>query len=426
LRCRPRHLGPPATSLCEHSRRSRGGRRESRLQSLLHGDYNALVRAVQQGLVTEKDIDQALYYTLWIRFRLGMFDPADKVPYSKYTIKDNDTDAHRQVALELARQSLVLLKNDGIIPLNRSKYKRIAVIGPNSNSKTMLEGNYHGSSSRPVSILAGIKELAGTEIQVTFAQGAPNTTNRQTAAWSGQDNTTTRPIAQLYAEALGQATNADLIIYVGGITAAQEGDTIVVDPGIYESGHPVEDVNGVRFALVLNKAVTVTSRKPDDPTVVAATIIRGPGTVGGNQLNNQGILFRKDTTRQTVFNGFTLENFGASVINGGAGGNRANGHPNGYDGAPVNGSAMILLRGASPTVKNCIIRNNSVTGGNGGAGAGADATHNAGRGGWAGWARGLRCSAWMKLASWPRAWTGWRMTCKMRSSPPCSALARAT
>jgi len=171
-------------------------------------------------------------------------------------------------------------------------------------------------------------------------------------------------------------------------TAAPEGDTIVVDPGIYSSGHRVDDVNGVRFALVLDKAVTVTSTKPNDPTVVASTIIRGPGTVGGNQLNNQGILFTGQATRRTVFTGFTLENFGGSVLNGGADGNRGAGHPNGYDGAPVNGSAMILLRGASPTIKNCIIRNNSAVGGDGGNGAAADATHNAGRGGWAGWARG--------------------------------------
>ena len=188
------------------------------------GDYNALVRAVQQGLVTEKEIDVALYYTLRTRFRLGLFDPADQVPYSKYTIKDNDTPEHRQVALDLARQSLVLLKNDGILPLDRSKLKRIAVIGPNGDSKSMLHGNYHGSASHPISILNGIRQLAGTNIEVTFALGSPVTTNKATAAWSGQDNTTTRPIAELYAEALSQAADADLIIYVGGITPAQEGE----------------------------------------------------------------------------------------------------------------------------------------------------------------------------------------------------------
>ena len=188
------------------------------------GDYNALVRAVQQGLVTEKEIDGALTHTLWTRFRLGLFDPAEKNPYSKLTIKDNDTPEHQQVALELARQSLVLLKNDGILPLNRSKLKRVAVIGPNANSTSMLHGNYHGSASHPVSILSGIKQLAGTNIEVTFAQGSPVTTVTRIAAWSKQDNDTTRPIPQLAAEALENATNADLIIYVGGITPAQEGE----------------------------------------------------------------------------------------------------------------------------------------------------------------------------------------------------------
>ena len=188
------------------------------------GDYNALVRAVQQGLVTEKDIDQALYYTLWTRFKLGLFDPADKVPYSKYSIKDNDTPEHQQVALELARQSLVLLKNDGILPLDRSKLKRIAVIGPNGKSTSLLNGNYHGSASHPISILEGIKQLAGPNIEVTFALGSPITTKRGTAAWSAQDNTTTRSLTDLTAEALGLATNADLIIYVGGLTPAQEGE----------------------------------------------------------------------------------------------------------------------------------------------------------------------------------------------------------
>jgi beta-glucosidase len=188
------------------------------------GDYNALVRAVQNGLITEKEIDQALHHTLWTRFRLGMFDPPDKVPYAKYTLKDNDTPEHRQVALELARQSLVLLKNDGILPLDRAKYKRISVIGPNGDSKTMLNGNYHGTPSHPISILSGIKQLAELGIEVTFALGSPITADRRTAAWSAQDNTSTRPLEELTSEALKNAAAADLIIYVGGITPGQEGE----------------------------------------------------------------------------------------------------------------------------------------------------------------------------------------------------------
>jgi len=227
------------------------------------GDYNALVMAVQKGLVGETDIDEALYYTLWTRFKLGMFDPAEKVPYTKYTIKDNDTPEHGRVALEVARQSLVLLKNEGILPLDRSKYKRIAVIGPNGDCKSMLEGNYHGSASHPVSILDGIKQVAGPNIEVTFALGSPNTTNRRTAAWSQQDNTTNRPLDELKAEALEHAEKADLIIYVGGLTPAQEGEGFDRDSielpevqeeliqALHASGKPMVMINCSGSAIAL-------------------------------------------------------------------------------------------------------------------------------------------------------------------------------
>jgi beta-glucosidase len=226
-------------------------------------DYNALVQSVQKGLVTGKEIDEALYYTLWTRFRLGLFDPPERVPYTKYTIKDNDTPENGKVALEVARQSLVLLKNNGILPLDRSKYKRIAVIGPNGQSKSMLEGNYHGSASHPISILDGIKQLTGQGIEITFAQGSPNTTKPGQAAWSGQDNTTNRPLPELKAEALDLAAKSDLIIYVGGITPAQEGEGFDRDSielpevqeelikALHATGKPVVMVNCSGSAMAL-------------------------------------------------------------------------------------------------------------------------------------------------------------------------------
>jgi beta-glucosidase len=140
------------------------------------GEYNSLVRAVQQKLLTEKDVDQALYYTLWTRFKLGMFDPPDQNPYSKIGMDQNDTPEHRAVALKLAEESIVLLKNDGILPLNRSKIKRIAVIGPNASATDVLHGNYNGTASHPVTVLSGIRQSAGTNIEVTYAQGSPITT----------------------------------------------------------------------------------------------------------------------------------------------------------------------------------------------------------------------------------------------------------
>ncbi len=227
------------------------------------GDYNALVRAVQQGLVTEKEIDEALYHTLWTRFRLGLFDPAEQVPYSKYTLKDNDLPEHGQVALELARQSIVLLKNDGLLPLDRAKVKQIAVIGPNADSKSMLEGNYHGNASQPISILDGIKRLAGSDIKVAHAMGSPITTKPGHAPWSKQDNTTTRSVAELKAEALEAAAQADVVVYVGGITPAQKGESFDRDSielpqeqedlvrALHATGKPVVLINCSGSAMAL-------------------------------------------------------------------------------------------------------------------------------------------------------------------------------
>jgi beta-glucosidase len=227
------------------------------------GDYNALVRAMQQGLVTEAEIDEALHRTLWTRFRLGLFDPAERVPFSKYTLRDNDTPEHGQAALELARQSIVLLKNDGILPLDRTKLKQIAVIGPNAASKSMLAGNYHGTASRPTSILEGIQRIAEADLKVVYAMGSPVTTSPGTAAWSAQDNATERPVAELKAEALALASQSDLVVYVGGITPAQEGEGFDRDSielpaeqadlvkALHATGKPVVMVNCSGSAVAL-------------------------------------------------------------------------------------------------------------------------------------------------------------------------------
>jgi len=189
-------------------------------------DYHALTRAVQEGLVGEKEINQALSYTLRTRFKLGLFDSPDACPYCKIGMDQNDTPQSRALALKIAERSIVLLKNDGILPLDRSRIKRIAVIGPNGNSLSMLHGNYNGTPAQPISLLDGIRQMAGPNVEVSFAIGCPITTetNRGIAPWSSQDNDTTRPVPELSAEALSNAINADLIIYAGGITSAQEGE----------------------------------------------------------------------------------------------------------------------------------------------------------------------------------------------------------
>jgi len=170
------------------------------------------------------------------------------------------------------------------------------------------------------------------------------------------------------------------------VLAAGEGDTIVVDPGTYTSSF-----DGV--ALYIDRPVTVTSRNPDDPNTVAATIIDGLLT-SASDYSNVGVVFTEGAGRNTVFNGFTIQNCGGRAADG-EDGDRDEGHPNGYDGAPIQGGAMWVLPGASPVVKNCIFRSNRIVAGDGGSGVDADETTNAGRGGWGGWARGgaIYCAA---------------------------------
>jgi beta-glucosidase len=112
---------------------------------------------VKQGLISEAEIDRALKRLFEARFRLGMFDPPDMVPYAKIPFSANDTNEHRQLALEAARESIVLLKNENnMLPL-RKDLKSIAVIGPNADDVQVLLGNYNGQPSRATTPLAGIR-----------------------------------------------------------------------------------------------------------------------------------------------------------------------------------------------------------------------------------------------------------------------------
>ncbi len=133
-------------------------------------ERDAILKAAQQGLLAESDIDRALTRLLTARFRLGMFDPPSKVPYARIAASENDTEAHRQLALQAARESIVLLKNkDGFLPLKKT-YSTIAVIGPNADSLDALEGNYNGTPSKPVTVLAGIRKRF-SHSKVVYVQG---------------------------------------------------------------------------------------------------------------------------------------------------------------------------------------------------------------------------------------------------------------
>ena len=139
-------------------------------QTRLRDERAAMVNAVRQGFLREEDLDRALRRLFTARFRLGMFDPGKLVPYSKLSPAENDTESHRQLALRAARESIVLLKNkNGLLPLKRT-YGAIAVIGPNADSLDALEGNYNGTPSRPVTVLAGIRKRFSSS-KVTYSEG---------------------------------------------------------------------------------------------------------------------------------------------------------------------------------------------------------------------------------------------------------------
>ncbi len=136
-------------------------------------EYVALVKAVQEGLIKESEIDTSLKRLFIARFQMGMFDPPNAVSFNQIPFSANDSPQHRDLALQAARESMVLLKNqDGILPF-KSSFKTIAVIGPNAESLAALEGNYNGKPSHPVYPLDGIRKLSEGKAKVLYSQGSP-------------------------------------------------------------------------------------------------------------------------------------------------------------------------------------------------------------------------------------------------------------
>jgi len=173
--------------------------------------YAYVLAALEQGLVTKEDIRNACVHLMRTRIRLGMFDDKtefDDIPYRVVSGKE-----HKKAALKCAEESIVLLENNGILPLDENKIKTLAVIGPNSDNRIALEGNYCGTADRYVTFLEGIEDRFSG--QVLYAQGCHLYKDRTTGLAMEGDR---------YSEAFAAAENADAVILCVGLDSTIEGE----------------------------------------------------------------------------------------------------------------------------------------------------------------------------------------------------------
>ncbi len=171
--------------------------------------YLSLYEAYEMDLISEETITEAVTKLFEARFRLGMFDSDceyDKIPFEVVECKE-----HRDLNLKMAEESIVLLKNNGILPLDKSKYKTIAVIGPNSDRFSVLIGNYNGNPSKYITPLRGIQEEF--DGKVIFSSGC-HPSDMGSCMWGGH------PIR----EGIIAASKADLVIMCMGLNPGMEGE----------------------------------------------------------------------------------------------------------------------------------------------------------------------------------------------------------
>ena len=175
--------------------------------------YLHVLQAYQDGLVTEQDITRAAERVVETMFKLGIL--GEKSEYQSIPFEVVDCKAHNDLSLEAAVKSIVLLKNDGILPLDQKVYKNIAVIGPNANSREALTGNYTGTASHYTTILEGIQNAAGPDCVVRYAEGS-HLYKQPIEVWGGADNR--------ISEAIITVEHSDVVVLCLGLDSTIEGE----------------------------------------------------------------------------------------------------------------------------------------------------------------------------------------------------------
>lgn len=175
--------------------------------------YLLILKAYEKGLIKKEQIKEAAVRLFTSRMKLGMFDR--ECVYNQISYEENDTMEHRQASLEASRKSVVLLKNNGILPLKKEELKTIGVIGPTADLKTVLEGNYSGTSSCYVTNLEGIRMAAGENIRILYSQGSHLYKDKiQNLGWE----------YDRLSEAKAVAMHSDVVVLCLGLDATIEGE----------------------------------------------------------------------------------------------------------------------------------------------------------------------------------------------------------
>jgi beta-glucosidase len=171
-----------------------------------------LLESVTLGLISEEEIDTAVYRLFLARMKLGMFDPAEIVSYAQIPYDNNNSQKHDELSLKTALGSMTLLKNNGALPIDINNIKKIAVVGPNANNINALLGNYHGTPSNPVTFINGLNDYVGKRARITYSNGVDLVKN-------GADG-----LNFLSTSIIKDVNRADLAIFVGGLDATWEGE----------------------------------------------------------------------------------------------------------------------------------------------------------------------------------------------------------
>lgn len=216
--------------------------------------YLLILLALKEGKITEEDIDRAAIRLMTTRMKLGMFDDDcefDKIPYEV-----NDSIEHNKLSLEAARKSMVLLKNNGLLPLDSKKIKNIAVIGPNADSSLALRANYSGTPSHNITILDGVRSRVSEDTRVWYSLGSHLFMNREEDLAQPDDR---------LKEAVSMAERSDVVVLCLGLDASVEGEQNDQGTVILDAGGDKADLNLPESQRNLLNAVLATGK----PTIVA-------------------------------------------------------------------------------------------------------------------------------------------------------------